>query len=267
MNNLSDSAIVTSQYQDASRLNTRIDVHSLFSTNKYGWFRWLFDRFDLPPACLILDVGAGSGDLWLKNQGRLAGGWTITVTDIHPGMLDKARSNLAAGDRSFVFAVVDAQAIPFGDGCFDAVIANHMLYHVPDLGKALSELWRVLKPGGRLYASTVGWTHMQSLRELVCEYDPDATPWNAQETISFALENGPDLLAAWFSGVERHRYPDSLVMTEAGPLVAYVRSMVTLQSPRIERDPAAFTRYVEAKIVSEGAIHIGKDSGLFIATR
>lgn len=267
MSNLSDSTVVVSQYKDASKLNTRIDLHTLYSTNKYGWFRWLFDRFDLPSTCHILDVGAGSGDLWLENHDRLADGWTITVTDVFPGMLNKAQKNLAGGDRPFSFAVVDAQAIPFGDERFDVVIANHMLYHVPNLEKALSELRRVLKSGGRFYASTVGWTHMQGLRDLVCEYDPDVAPWNAQEAVSFALENGRDLLAPWFSGVERQRYPDNLVVIEAEPLVAYMQSMVTLQSPRIERDPAAFTRYVKAKIASQGAIRISKDSGVFLAVR
>jgi SAM-dependent methyltransferase len=248
-------------------LDARIQLHNLFSTNQYGWFRWLFDRFDLPAVGHILDVGAGPGDLWLRNWDRLADGWEITVSDSSPGMLEKARKNLSNRDRAFAFRVVDAQSIPFGDECFDAVVANHMLYHVPDLDKALSELRRVLKPGGRFYASTIGWSHMQGLRELVREFDPAVEPGRPSQVISFALDNGRERLAPYFSGIDIHRYQDDLHITRAEPLVAYVRSMSTLQSSRIEGDPAAFARFVEAKIVSQGAIHVAKDSGLFATVR
>ncbi len=54
------------------------------------------------------------------------------------------------------FKEIDAQSIPFEDETFDAVIANHMLYHVPDRPKAIAEIKRVLKPGGRLIATTIG---------------------------------------------------------------------------------------------------------------
>jgi ubiquinone/menaquinone biosynthesis C-methylase UbiE len=264
---MSDSDVVEAQYKNASNLNARIQLHTLFSTNKYGWCRWVFDRLELPRNCQILEVGAGPGDLWLRNRDRLPDSWVVTVTDASPGMLEKTKENLAGNDHPFTFRVVDAQSIPFDDGSFDGVIANHMLYHVPDLNKGLSELRRVLKPGGRFYASTIGWSHMQGLRDLVCEFDPSVEYESPSQMISFALENGRNLLSTHFPEIEIHRYEDALLITAAEPLVAYVRSMATVRSTRINVDPTAFSQYVEAKIASQGAIHIVKDSGLFAAVR
>lgn len=51
---------------------------------------------------------------------------------------------------------IDITDIPFEDGSFDFAIANHMLYHVPDLDKAIGEVHRVLKPDGVFYATTTG---------------------------------------------------------------------------------------------------------------
>lgn len=56
----------------------------------------------------------------------------------------------------FNFKIVNAESIPFEEESFDVVIANHMLYHVPNINKALKEINRVLKSEGILFASTVG---------------------------------------------------------------------------------------------------------------
>ena len=69
-------------------------------------------------------------------------------------------------DASFDFVVFDVQAIPYIDSEFDVVIANHMLYHVPDRGKAYSEIRRVLKPGGFLHAAANGKSDKRKLTEL-----------------------------------------------------------------------------------------------------
>src|SRR5438128_5363777 len=94
---------------------------------------------------------------------RIPAEWDITLSDFSQGMLDEARQRLRESPHQFVFAVVDAQAIPYPDQVFAAVIANHMLYHVPDRPTALAEIRRVLKPGGHFYASTVGVNHLREL--------------------------------------------------------------------------------------------------------
>ena len=70
-------------------------------------------------------------------------------------MLHNAKETLQ-GQTGIEYRVIDIQDIPFADHEFDAVIANMMLYHVPDLQKGLREVKRVLKPDGTFYCATYG---------------------------------------------------------------------------------------------------------------
>ncbi len=267
MSKISDQKyLTTEQYRDDSNLNARIALHARFSVNRYGWQRWIFDQLDLPPQCRILELGCGPGDLWRENLARLPTGWHIALTDLSAGMVQQARQRLGGNDGHFAFGVADAQAIPLPDESLEAVIANHMLYHVPDVSRALAEAQRVLKPGGRFYASTIGQAHMAGLHALVSRFAPQAGPWGGSPPRSFLLENGGELLAGYFEGVTLQRYQDALLITEAGPLVAYVQSMIDGPLPG-GASLEALAAFVEREIAARGAIRIAKDSGLFAAHR
>ena len=257
--------LLTEQYQDESNLNARIQLHDRFSTNKYGWHRWVFNQLSLSPESHILELGCGTGLLWLENLNRVPRDWGITLSDLSPGMLQEAQRSLRDSQRHFDFGVIDAQAIPFEDDIFDAVIANHVLYHVPDRTKAFSEIRRVLRPGGRFYASTVGRAHLRELYELVHRFDPRADLWGTQVSESFLLENGLDQLSEWFYRITLHRYEDALVITEAKPLVAYVLSSAA-KSALVGKEPE-FIEFVERELALHDAIYVTKDSGLFEALR
>jgi SAM-dependent methyltransferase len=264
---LSDPNYLASQYRDAANLNARIALHKRFSTNPEGWLHWVFGRLTLPAECRILELGCGPGDLWRENAERIPPGWEITLSDLSPGMLEQARTNLGAAGHEFRFRAADAQFLPFADGEFDAVIADHMLYHVPDRKKALGEFRRVLRPGGRLFASTVGRRHLSELAELATRFDPGLDIWGSSglETGSFTLENGAAQLSRVFANVAVHRYEDSLRVTEAAPLVAYLLSGWIKMN---DRQPDAMEEFVEGELKrGGGVIRITKDTGLFEAVR
>jgi ubiquinone/menaquinone biosynthesis C-methylase UbiE len=255
--------LLTKQYHNAANLNDRIQLHVRFSTNSYGWHPWIFDQLKIAPRSRVLEVGCGPGRLWSENIARLPGDWDMTLSDFSPGMLDEARHNLASAGRPFRFEVIDAQSIPFADASFDAVLANHMLYHVPDRPRALSEIRRVLRPGGRLYASTVGAAHLREIGELVRRFDARIV-FGIGDEASFTLESGAQQLAPYFSSVVLHRYEDALIITEAEPLIAYVlsgRVGASLEGERV----AEFAAFVQRELAQQGVIHITKDSGLFEA--
>ena len=259
---ISDPAYVSEQYQDTANLNARIQLHERFSTNKQGWYAWTFDQLELPARCHILELGCGPGDLWQQNLERIPEGWEVVLSDLFAAMVHKAVRNLSARSHSFNFLRIDAQAIAFATSQFDAVMANHMLYHTPDLARALSEMRRVLRPGGCLYAATNGRAHMQELVEMVERFDPSLGYRRGFSEPAFLLESGSAHLSPWFSSVSCRRYKDGLVVTEAEALVDYVLS--GLEGAEHRRDE--FRAFVEEEFQRQGGtIRITKDSGILVA--
>lgn len=255
------------QYRDTAVLRTRIQIYKLFSTNPESWHRWVFGQLQLADSPRILELGCGRGDLWFENRDRIPDGWAIALSDFSPGMLRDAQAYLGALADRFLFAVVDARDIPFAAGSFDAVIANHMLYHIrPGREKAFAGIVRVLKPEGRLYASTNGRSKRGGLGELIARFGPHAGK-RSQATTSdgtpgtFHLEDGGVQLAPWFADVTVRRYENELLVTEAAPLIAYARTWNKLD----DKQMGAFVAYVEAQIAQCGAIRLTKDVGLFEA--
>ncbi len=179
-------------------------------------------------------------------------------------MLESAKHSLAGSERSFAFEVIDAQSIPYDDETFDIVIANHMLYHVPDRPKAIAELCRVLKPGGRLVATTVGDHHMEELNVWLRRVTKD--PDFALFPLPFTLESGRVELQPYFRQVEMRRYEDNLQVTEIEPLIAYIRS--TARGREFSESALAELRSdLERELQSKGALFVTKDSGLFEAVK
>jgi SAM-dependent methyltransferase len=264
INRIDDPKYVTGQYRNAVNLNTRIGLYQRFSVNPYGWLPWFFDQLDFPSQSRILELGCGTGQLWLDNIDRIPVGWEITLTDFSAGMLQQAQENLSSR-RSIRFQAVDAQSIPFESGSFDGVLANHMLYHVPDKTKALGEIQRVLKTQGQFYASTVGQSHLQEIGALVRRFDPRLDWWGAQPGETFTLENGAALLAGWYTEVTLRRYEDALIVTEPGPLIEYILSgRVTLDAGQ----QVEFARFVQQEFARLGGrFPITKDSGIFFSRR
>lgn len=258
--------LLTSQYQNDANLNARIALHRRYSTNPYPFHRWLFEQIELVANARLLEVGCGTGAFWRENLDRIPSGWDVTLTDFSPGMLDSARASLSGSEHPFQFTQADAQDLPFPDRAFDAVIANHMLYHVPDRPRALGEIARVLTPGGRLYAATNGPKHLVEIEAALSGSDNDASWWREMSDMPFSLTNGAAQLEAEFSRVELRRYDDGLDIAETEPLVAYVRS--TSRRALLEGgEEARFVALVEREIAERGCFHVSKDTGLFIATK
>ena len=261
--------LVAEQYKTPDNLDARAQLHARFSRSTIPWHRWIFDRID--PHILadgrVLALGCGPGGFWQQNRDRVPARAQLLLTDFSPGMMASARAQLANLACIPMFAVVDAQAIPFVSTHFDAATAHHMLYHVPDRAKTLWEIRRVLAPRGTLYASTVGKAHMRELWELVEPFAPGTIASARQVTRGFTLENGAAQLAPLFDEVHVHHYEDGLVVPEAAPLITYVRSSLTMLTHTTfdAESLAAFSEEIERRIATDGPLRITKASGLFVA--
>ena len=262
------------QYQDASNLDARAALHRRFSLNEVNWNRWVFDYLRLPDRTLpdgarVLELGAGPARLWRENLDRLPQSWQVTLTDLSAGMIAEAQRYLK-DVPNFTFAVADAQTLPFDDATFDAVVANHMLYHVPDLPRALSEVRRVLKPGGWLFAATNGKDHLRELDELSQDLTADGVVYPGLQNnhvTTFELETGVGYLEPYFSSVTLHRPPGDpdLLVTEAEPLIAYILSVTPTDLKTDAKKMAALRKRVGQTLAETGEVRITRATGLFEA--
>ena len=253
------------QYKDTSNLDARVTIHKRFSTNSYGWFNWVFDALaKLSANAKILELGCGPAHMWRECSNRVPAGWDITLSDLSTGMVDAAWRNLVVTGRAFRFKEIDAQSIPFEDETFDAVIANHMLYHVPDKPKAIAEIKRVLKTDGRFFATTVGDNHLKEITNWFRQIHKSEI-WESFANL-FTLENGLAQLKPFFPNVTVSRYEDNLHVTELEPLIAYFHSGV--RAGELSEDEfATLQNDLEKELKEKGRIFVSKDSGLFEAIK
>ena len=254
---------IIDHYRNANHLSIRMHLHERFSTNKQGWFPWHFEQINFTQINRLLEVGCGSGELW-KNQFVNTRNREVFISDISNGMVQAARDAL---HEDYSYMVIDAQKIPFKKDYFDAVIANHMLFYLPNIPLGLREIERVLKPNGVLYASTYGEQHMIEITLLVQEFDPEVILSDEVLNSNFGLENGRNILKEYFREIEIRRYPDTLIVNQVQPLFEYIMSCHGNQMERLSNRMEEFKAFLQYKIQEKGAIHITKDAGLFICRK
>jgi ubiquinone/menaquinone biosynthesis C-methylase UbiE len=194
----------------------------------------------------IVDVGCGNGRYLrtLRSRGHRG---AVVGADLSPGMLGTAR-DAAAGAP---LLVGDVQTLPFRAGAFDVALAMHMLYHVPDRAAAVSELRRVVRPGGTAVVMTNSDTHLRELDDLFVD--------STRAFIAFTTESGAAELEAVFAHVALHELVSELVVDDAAPVVAYARSM----SGYAETDDD-FENRVRRVIERDGAFRVRTAVGCFV---
>lgn len=247
---------IKSQYKTAEHLNTRISIHDKYSTNKQPFGDWIVSHYEITPGMKVLELGCGTGSMWVNNLHLLAGSTHLTLTDFSEGMLKTAKANLSGSN--ITFQPVDIQNIPYPDDSFDAVIANMMLYHVPDLHKGLSEVRRVLKPGGKFYCATYG-------EHGIMEFINDTLQHlNVRGSIgtSFTLQNGASSLLKHFDSVQRLDREDGLAITNIEDFADYVYSLSGLtNTASVPREVLLAALKSRAK---DGILYVPKEYGMFI---
>lgn len=257
-----ESSIVE-QYKNSNNLNVRISLHDQFSTNKTGWFNWLFNQIDFSKVNRLLEIGCGNGKLW-ENRNIDLRNREIFLSDISEGMINEVRKKLG---KDYNCIVADCQYIPFKDGYFDAVIANHVLFYIQNLEKGLSEICRVLKDNGIFYCSTYGKEHMKEITELVQSFDSKVELSQNRLFDIFGIENGEKILKEYFKSVQFIPYEDSLIVNQSQPLVDYIMSCHGNQNEILGPKLRRFKSYVDDKIYKDKEITITKQAGLFICEK
>jgi ubiquinone/menaquinone biosynthesis C-methylase UbiE len=113
----------------------------------------LCEAMDLRAGQTVLDVAAGNGNVSLAAARRWC---SVTSTDYVPALLEQARARAQAERLPIEFRVADAEALPFTDGSFDAVVSTFGVMFTPNQHRAAAELARVCRPGGKI--GLANWT-------------------------------------------------------------------------------------------------------------
>jgi ubiquinone/menaquinone biosynthesis C-methylase UbiE len=252
---------VSDLYIKKDTLSTRINLHDKYSVNKYGWGNWVFDQYNIKEKYKILEFGCGTGNIWREKESVLPDNIEITLTDISPLMIEKAKEKLCSNEK-FNFKIMDIQNVPFSDNCFDIIIANHMLYHVLDIEKASSEIKRLLTNDGVFYTTTVGKNHLIQL-EIIYRIFNNFAKFSYSSELSFILENGIEILSKYFSKMDIKRYNDSLEVTDINDLMDYIISYNNMPQKIYQE----IYKIIEKEINLHGKMKIIKDSGMFICKK
>ena len=260
MSDMVEKTSVEKQYATADNLALRIAFQQRFSQNQYGFGPWLMDRYDFPPNARVLEIGCGTGVMWKGKQALIDSFSSIILTDFSEGMLAEAKKSLAS-ISGVAFRQADIQELPFADDSFDFVIANMMLYHVPDKEKAVREVRRVLKKGGVFACATYGEEGLPSYMGRLLQGVVSFRPLNN----TFTLQNGEDILKTAFENVEKREYPDEFLVDDADAVIGYLMSMTGMITADSGEFPAEKVRSIlQEKIGRGGALHIPKQYGTFI---
>lgn len=260
---------IKSQYQDASNISARIRLHKLYSQNKEKWFPWIYKQLeeccDLSKRIDILEIGCGNGSFWVENFDKVTENMTITLSDKSEGMVRDARRAIGINDKRYRFDKIDCHEIPYNDGSFDVVIANHVMFYCKDMDKALSEIRRVLGNGGIFICSTYGANHMKEISQLVQRFDGRIVLSAEKLYELFGLENGKEILKPYFSSIECKEYEDYLKVTNGEHLTEYIISCHGNQNQYLLDRYKEFRNFVEPK--TQQGFHITKQAGLFICEK
>lgn len=149
----SNSSDIASFFDEMSEgRNEKIEANPIVAYEQHVRSATVLKLLDAHPGELILDIGCGNARDILQ---ILSSGAKVVGVDISEGMVSSAKNALAACDiHQVMLQVGDATALPFPDRRFDKILCSEVVEHIPDAQKALTEMWRVLKPGGSVVLST-----------------------------------------------------------------------------------------------------------------
>ena len=122
-----------------------------------AWKPVILDALRLEPGMKALDIGCGIGTDAFDLAERVGPGGHVTGVDFSESLIAEAKRRAARRNQSVTFEIGDAQSMRFPDNTFDVVRTERMLMHVPDAERALSEMSRVLRRGGRMAVVDFDW--------------------------------------------------------------------------------------------------------------
>ncbi len=242
----------------------RANLHSKYTTAPEPWFDWVGAQLALFDGADVLEAGCGTGLLWTETAVPMPADLLLTLTDLSSGMVAEATTAAEATGR---FASVDGrqadlQDLPLADRSFDRVVANHMLYHLPDPALGVAEMARVVRDNGTVIAATNGRRHLRQLWEIRARVF-GTRPVDETADV-FSPEIGFGLLRQNFAEVAWIEYPDALRCTDPVDVMAHICSTPPAETAGDEPLAALEREVAEAFEAGGGELVVTKEVGVFV---
>lgn len=140
------------------------------------WKAFTVRHAQVRPGMRVLDVAGGTGDLARAIARRVAPGGQVVLTDINDAMLEEGRDRLIDQGLAIDAVRCDAEQLPFADRSFDRVVVSFGLRNMTHKDRALEQMRRVLRPGGRLLVLEFSriWSPLAPLYDA---YSMQVMPW------------------------------------------------------------------------------------------
>jgi SAM-dependent methyltransferase len=245
----------TAAYADTAKLQARMSIYQ-YQTPRRDLRPYVND-FLRDVTGPILDVGCGAGGF---TRSLRADGHAVVASDLSAGMA-------AAGGGTAV--VADATALPFSDRTFDAAIALHMLYHVPEPAAAIAEIRRAMRNGGTLVISTNAIGDKAALRQVHTDAAAEigiAVP-HIGPAMRFNLDEAESVARQYFGAVRRVDLEAEVRCPVAEPVVAFIDSTRSWYgTDEADEVVDVVRRMVEAEIARNGTFDFRTHSGFLVCT-
>ncbi|MCE1254031.1 MAG: methyltransferase domain-containing protein [Anaerolineae bacterium] len=212
-------------YQETTNdLLTRIDIH-----NKYGGRNideWMLDLLKIQKGSKILDVACGAGKQVTSFYNHLAGNCDITGGDVNADLLSQARQSTT--DNKIQAKFIDLnfnQKFPLDDNQFDLLSCCFAIYYSEDIPFTISEMHRVLKPGGRLFTSGPMPDNKKMFYDIIREATHKTIP-----PMPGSSRYGSEILSAIqarFSKVDVNIFENPLTFDSVEPFLSYTRASIS----------------------------------------
>lgn len=251
------------QYADDARLALRQATHRRYSERPDNTPEWVLGLLSPGAGDLVLDAGAGNGAYHPALRSLRV---RIVAVEREMGMIR------SVSERAASYVAGDVTALPLPTGAIDHSMANHMLYHVPDIPAALTELARVTRPGGRVALTTNGDRRESPLQRL---HERAAQELGIDADVAIATDRFGDQNL----GQVRRVFPDAamlsqvnaLVFPTAEPVLAYYASgpVDSVREPTADARRELVTRVdelVRQLIAADGEFRIPKRLICYLAS-
>lgn len=255
-------------------LLARIDIHKKFGSRDID--EWMLHLLTPKKGAKILDVGCGSGKQCFLFYKALEGEADITGGDVSPELLEKARQeNARIGNRIKFIDLNFNERLPLEDNQFDLLTSCFAIYYSEDIPFTISEMHRVLKPGGHLFTTGPMPENKRLFYEIILEATHKSIPpMPGSSRYSSLIYNA---IQALFSRVEIQIFENPLIFETVDPFLAYTRASLSEdrrlwsdlfeESAGFEQVMQSIKSVAERRLAQDGKLVMTKVVGGFIATK